>query len=175
MHAARMRRTEKLDRERSIHQPHMFHRLTCFLAALLAGLLMRVFGALDASFGAIMAKRGGLSLSATSGSSASPGPWLSPKRWAKCSSEPAGAADNWHRSCRRLPSVSCPPDTTLACAAETLPQRPGPVGQTPPPSNWSSPETSALASSVRRSAIHSLTLSPAFGCFSSLYHNRNKV
>src|SRR5207253_1755467 len=95
-----MGRTEKLDRELSIHQHHIFHRVAFFLAAIMAFLLICIFGALDASFGAIMAKRGGGSWLTGSSSTSSAGTWLSPNRSAKCSIERAGASP-------RLLRVAC--------------------------------------------------------------------
>src|SRR5438874_10024918 len=92
MHRPRMRLTEKLNRELSIDQHDILHGVTFFLAAVVAFLLIRIFGALDTSFGSIMAKRGGLAWLTACGSSASVGIWLSPKRCAKCSSERAGAS-----------------------------------------------------------------------------------
>jgi hypothetical protein len=50
--------TQKKDREYSIDQQHVFHRMACFLAAITARLCSRIVGALDAPFGAIMPKRG---------------------------------------------------------------------------------------------------------------------
>jgi hypothetical protein len=60
MHRARMCLAEKRNRKVSIHQHDLLHRVTCFLAAVMAFLVIWIFGALDASVGAIMAKRGGL-------------------------------------------------------------------------------------------------------------------
>jgi hypothetical protein len=50
--------TEQEDRERGVDQPHGFHRVTLFLAAITARWLSRILGALDAPFGPIVAKRG---------------------------------------------------------------------------------------------------------------------
>jgi hypothetical protein len=57
--AARVGLTEKGDRERRTDQQYVLHRVAFFLAALTARLLSRIPGALDAPFGAIVAKRGG--------------------------------------------------------------------------------------------------------------------
>ncbi len=92
MHRARMRCTEKLDRQLFIHSQDIVHRVACFLAARMACLVIRIFGALDASFSAIMAKRGDRSWLRGSCSTGKAGSWLSPKRCAKCSSERAGAS-----------------------------------------------------------------------------------
>ena len=61
MDLARMRWAEKLNRQVLIHQHDILHGVTFFLAAIMAFLLSRVFGTLDAPFGTILAKRGGLS------------------------------------------------------------------------------------------------------------------
>jgi hypothetical protein len=50
--------TQQEDREGRVDQQHVFHRMVCFLAAIIARLLSRILGALDAPFGAIVAKRG---------------------------------------------------------------------------------------------------------------------
>jgi hypothetical protein len=59
MHTACMRLAEKLDRQLLIHQHDILHGVPFLLAALMAFLLSRVFGTLNAPFSAIMAKRGG--------------------------------------------------------------------------------------------------------------------
>src|SRR5947209_20037819 len=92
MHLARMRRAEKPDAEFSIHQQHILHGVTFFLAAIMAFLLIRIFGALDASFSSIMAKRGGCSWLCASGSTCSVGIPLCANRCCKCSIERAGAS-----------------------------------------------------------------------------------
>ena len=56
--AASVSVTEKEDRERRVDQQHVFQRVTLFLAAIIALLLSRILGALDAPFGPIVAKRG---------------------------------------------------------------------------------------------------------------------
>jgi hypothetical protein len=58
MGAAGIGLTQKEDGEGSIDQQHVFHRVALSLAAITARLLKRILGALDAPFGAIMAKRG---------------------------------------------------------------------------------------------------------------------
>src|SRR5205085_12603098 len=96
---------KKLDRQLLIHQQHILHGVTFFLAAIMAFLLSRIFGTLDASIGAIMAKRGELSgLCApgstseaaigrsSSGSTGGAAIVLSANRCAKCSIERAGAS-----------------------------------------------------------------------------------
>jgi hypothetical protein len=50
--------TQKENRERGVDQQHVFHRMVFFLAAIIARLLNRILGALDAPLGAIVAKRG---------------------------------------------------------------------------------------------------------------------
>src|SRR5690348_2877026 len=92
MDRSRMRRAEKLDRQLLLHQQHILHRVTFFLAARMAFLLIRIFGTLNASLGAIMAKRGELSGGGPSGSTGEAAIVLSAKRCAKCSIERAGAS-----------------------------------------------------------------------------------
>src|SRR5204862_5118676 len=92
MDRTRMGRAQKLDRQLLIHQQHILHRVTFFLAAIMAFLLSCIFGTLDASLGTIMAKRGGLSGLCTSGSTSEAAIVLSAKRCAKCSIERAGAS-----------------------------------------------------------------------------------
>jgi hypothetical protein len=67
--AARIGLTEKEDRERRVDQQYVFHRVAFFLAAITACLLSRILGALDAPFGAIVAKWGEVS----AGAGAAPG------------------------------------------------------------------------------------------------------
>jgi hypothetical protein len=50
--------TQEEDRERRVDEPHVFHRVVSFLAAITARLLKRILGALEAPFSAIVAKRG---------------------------------------------------------------------------------------------------------------------
>ena len=56
--------TQQEDRERGVDQQHVFHGVTFFLAAITARLLSRILGALDAPFGAIVAKGGRRALAA---------------------------------------------------------------------------------------------------------------
>jgi hypothetical protein len=56
--AASVSVTEKEDRERRVDQPHVFQRVTRFLAAIIALLLSRILGALEAPFGPLVATRG---------------------------------------------------------------------------------------------------------------------
>jgi len=58
MSAPRLGLTQKENRERGIDQQHIFHRVAFLLAAIIARLLSRILGTLDAPFGAIVAKRG---------------------------------------------------------------------------------------------------------------------
>jgi hypothetical protein len=58
MDAASHRLTEKEDREGRIDQQDIFHRVILFLAAITLRLCSHVLGADDASFGAVMGKRG---------------------------------------------------------------------------------------------------------------------
>jgi hypothetical protein len=50
--------TQEEDRERRVDEQHVFYGVVSFLAAITARLLKRILGALDAPFGAIVAKRG---------------------------------------------------------------------------------------------------------------------
>jgi hypothetical protein len=55
---ARVGLTQKEDPERGVAQEHVFDRVVLFLAAIIARLLSRILGPLDAPFGPIVAKRG---------------------------------------------------------------------------------------------------------------------
>jgi len=55
---ARRGLTQKEKREYGVDQQHVFHRVAFFLAAIIARLLSRILGTLDAPFGAVVAKRG---------------------------------------------------------------------------------------------------------------------
>ena len=57
MGAAGIGLTQTEDRECRVDQPHVFHRMGCFLAAIIARLLSRRLGALEAPCGAIVATR----------------------------------------------------------------------------------------------------------------------
>jgi hypothetical protein len=50
--------TQKEDQQRRVDQQHVLHGVALFLTAITARLLSRILGALDAPFGAIVAKRG---------------------------------------------------------------------------------------------------------------------
>jgi hypothetical protein len=67
--------TQQANRECRVDQQHVFHRVVFFLAAIIARLLSRSLGTLDAPFGTIVAKRGeaGTDSAATVGSSAGGG------------------------------------------------------------------------------------------------------
>ena len=58
MGAAGMGLTQKENRECRVDQQHVRHGVALFLATITARLLSRILGALDAPFGAIVAKRG---------------------------------------------------------------------------------------------------------------------
>jgi hypothetical protein len=72
MGTARIGLTQQEDRERGVDQQHVFDRMALFLAAITARLLSWILGALDASFGAVVPKRGeaGAGASAAAGGSA---------------------------------------------------------------------------------------------------------
>jgi hypothetical protein len=58
VHAAGVRVAQKEDHQRRVDQHDVFHRMACFLAAIMARLLSRVLGAPDAPFGPIVPTRG---------------------------------------------------------------------------------------------------------------------
>jgi hypothetical protein len=58
MRAPRLGRTQTEDGERRLDQQHMFHRVTCLLAAITARRLRRILGTRATPFGAIVATRG---------------------------------------------------------------------------------------------------------------------
>ena len=66
---ARVGLTQKEDHKRGIDQEHVFDRVVLFLAAIIARLLSRILGALNAPFGPIVAKRGEAGASAAAGGS----------------------------------------------------------------------------------------------------------
>ena len=55
---ARVGLTQKEDHERGVDQEHVFDRVVLFLAAIIARLLSRILGTLDAAFSPIVPKRG---------------------------------------------------------------------------------------------------------------------
>ena len=69
--AARGSVMQKEDGERGVNQSHVFHRVGLFLAAITARWFSRILGALHASFGPIMAKKG-----EAGGSTGVDGSWL---------------------------------------------------------------------------------------------------
>jgi hypothetical protein len=69
MGAPRIGGTQQEDGERRVDQQHIFHRMAFLLAAIIARLLSRILGMLDAPFGAIVATRG----EAGAGAGGSPG------------------------------------------------------------------------------------------------------
>jgi hypothetical protein len=98
--------TQKENREGRVDQPHVFHRMVCFLTAITARLLSRILGALDAPFGAIVAKRGEAVADAGAAASGSDVPGSSsvgltraaasasviPRRFAKAARDRVGAS-----------------------------------------------------------------------------------
>ena len=58
MGAAGIGLTQKEDRQRGVDQQHVFDGMALLLAAIRARLLSRILGALEAPYGAIVAKRG---------------------------------------------------------------------------------------------------------------------
>src|SRR5262245_5120934 len=70
--AASIGLTQKEDRERSVDQQHVFDRVALFLAAITERLLSRIVGALDATFGPIVVKRGEAGAGAAASALATP-------------------------------------------------------------------------------------------------------
>jgi len=64
---ARVGLTQKEDHERGIDQEHVFDRVGLVLAAIIARLLSRILGTLNAPFGPIVAKRGAAGASTAAG------------------------------------------------------------------------------------------------------------
>jgi hypothetical protein len=114
MDTARIRVTQKENRECRVDQQHVFDRVALFLATLTARLLSRSLGALDAPFGAILAKRGetgaevgataggavGLSSSSVGTTRAAASASATPIRWASAGKDRVGASP-------RVRSVVC--------------------------------------------------------------------
>jgi len=111
--AAAVRVTEKKDEKQGIDEQDIFERVVFFLAAITRRLFSRVLGADDASFGAVMGKRGasGAATGATtSGAAASSSGATTmavsasetPRHWAKALRERAGASP---RVCRAVSST----------------------------------------------------------------------
>src|SRR3989449_11668606 len=102
MDAATVCRTEKEDREQSIHEQDIFDCMVLFLAAITLGLFSRVLGADDAPFRPVMGKRGDAGTAAgssargviTVAASASE----TPKRCASAVRERAGASPRERRA-----------------------------------------------------------------------------
>jgi hypothetical protein len=104
MGAAPIGLTEEEDREGRINQQNIFDRMVLFLPAITIRLCRRVLGADDASFGAVMGKRGDAGATAgpaTTGADSSSSSGVTtvaasasatPSRWAKAVSERAGAS-----------------------------------------------------------------------------------
>jgi hypothetical protein len=94
--------TQKKDRERGVDQQHVFYRVALFLAAITARLLSRILGALDAPFGAIVAKRGEAGAGAGAGAGrvavgstmAAASASATPRRWANAVKDRVGASPN---------------------------------------------------------------------------------
>src|SRR5215475_8506187 len=63
MHAAAVGVAQKEDEKQGVDQEHIFYRVVSFLAAITLFLFNRVLGADDASFGAVMGKRGAAGIS----------------------------------------------------------------------------------------------------------------
>jgi hypothetical protein len=101
--------TEKEDEEQGIHEQNIFDGVVLFLAARTRGLLRRVLGADNASFGPVMGKRGdsgvapGTATTAAGSSSNEPTTEAvsaseTPSRWARAARERAGAAPRVRRA-----------------------------------------------------------------------------
>jgi hypothetical protein len=112
--AASMGLTQKEDGERRVDQQHVFHRVASFLAAITARLLKRILGALDAPFGAIVAKRGEAGAGAAAGGAdvvggpsvgttrAAASASATPRRFAKSCTNRVGASPNVRSVARRM-------------------------------------------------------------------------
>jgi hypothetical protein len=104
MRAAAIRVTEKEDEEQGIDEQDIFYGVVFFLAAITRGLFSRVLGADNASFGAVMGKRGESGATTGVGSSfcALPTEAASacetPRRWARALRERAGASPRVRRA-----------------------------------------------------------------------------
>ena len=103
MRAAAIGVAQEEDKEEGIDQQDIFDRVILFLAAITRRLFSRVLGADDASFGAVMGKRGEAGAAAGSaplsaGSSSSGVTTVAaaasetPRRWARAARERAGAS-----------------------------------------------------------------------------------
>jgi hypothetical protein len=103
--------TQKEDGECRIDQQHVFHRVACFLAALIARLLSRILGTPDAPFGAIMPKRGAVGAgpgTAAGAGGCSGGPTMvvtsasaTPRHWANSATDRLGASPSARSVARR--------------------------------------------------------------------------
>ena len=96
MDTAGIRVTQKEDGERRVDQQHVLHGVALFLATITARLLSRILGALDAPFGAIMAKRGetGADVGTTMAAAVAS---ATPRRWASTVKERVGASPSVRR------------------------------------------------------------------------------
>lgn len=92
--AAGIRLTQKEDRKRRVDQQDVFDRVVFFLAAITARLLSGILGALNTPFGAIVSKRGEVSVGAAALASATP------MRLARSVKDRVGASPSAH-------SVAC--------------------------------------------------------------------
>ena len=99
--------TEKENGQRGVDQQDVFHRVTLFLAAIIARLLSRILGTSDAPFGPIMPKRGEAGAGA-GGSAGVGGPGggrtiaptsasVTPRRWANAVKDRVGASPKTRR------------------------------------------------------------------------------
>src|SRR5215813_4674142 len=84
--------TEAQDRQGCIDQQHIFHRVVLFLAAITLFLFSRVLGADDASFGAVMGKRGDAGASSSGTTTAAAALSATPSRCARAVRDRAGVS-----------------------------------------------------------------------------------
>jgi hypothetical protein len=111
---APVRVAQEQDREHGIDEPHVFHRVACFLTALTARRLSRILGTRDAPFGPIVSKRGEAGAGSTAvgrsdvGGNASVGSTRAaasasaiPRRLANSAKERVGASPNARSAARR--------------------------------------------------------------------------
>src|SRR4051812_49713987 len=109
MGAASVCLAQKEDRERGINEQDVFHCVIFFLAAITPRLFNSVLGADDASFGAVMGKRGapgaaagaatrGAGSSSSAPTTAAASASATPSRCAKAGRERAGASPRVRRA-----------------------------------------------------------------------------
>jgi len=112
--AAPVRVAQEQDREHRLEEPHVLHRVACFLTAITARLLRRLLGTRDAPFGPLVSTRGEAGAGSAAagrsdtGGNASVGSTRAaasasaiPRRWANSAKERVGASPNARSAARR--------------------------------------------------------------------------